>query len=85
MEKSIKIGELEIPSDYWLLDKETKREVCLTIVDAIITILDQQISPSLNRMVILEKLLESSIQSNEETENYEVCQVLSDIKQIINE
>jgi hypothetical protein len=84
-EKSIKVGELEIPADYWTLSPTIKREVCLTIVDAIITVLDEQISPRLNRMDILERLLESSIQSNEMDENYEVCQVLMDIKQIINE
>jgi hypothetical protein len=85
MDKSIKVGELEIPSDYWSLSPEVKREVCLTIVDAIITVLDQQISPKLNRMDVLEHLLDSSIYSNEIDENYEVCQVLMDIKQIINE
>jgi len=36
-------------------------------------------------MDILEHLLDSSIQSNETEENYEICQVLKDIKQIINE
>ena len=84
-QKSIKVGELEIPADYWTLSPDIKREVCLTIVDAIITVLDEQISPRLNRMDVLERLLESSIQSNEMDENYEVCQVLMDIKQLINE
>jgi hypothetical protein len=84
-EKSIKVGELEIPADYWSLSPQIKREVCLTIVDAIITVLDEQISPKLNRMDVLEHLLDSSIQSNEMDENYEVCQVLMDIKHIINE
>lgn len=85
MEKSIKVGELEIPADYWTLDKDIKRELCLTIIDAIMTLLDQQLNPKLNRLDILDRLLESSIQTNEEEENYEVCQVLRDIKQIINE
>lgn len=85
MEKSIKVGELEIPADYWTLEKDIKRELCLTIIDAIMTLLDQQLNPKLNRLDILDKLLESSIQTNEEEENYEVCQVLRDIKQIINE
>lgn len=85
MEKSIKIGELEIPADYWTLDTQEKRDLCLTIVDAIITLLDKNINPEFNRITILDKILESSIQSNELEENYEICQVLSDIKQIINE
>jgi len=83
--KSIKVGELEIPADYWTLSPTIKRELCLLIIDAIITVLHEQISPRLNKMDILEHLLDSSIQSNETEENYEICQVLKDIKQIINE
>jgi hypothetical protein len=84
-DKSIKVGELEIPSDYWTLSPTIKRELCLTLIDAIITVLDQQLNPKLDRMDILQHLLDSSIQSNETDENYEVCQVLKDIKEIINE
>jgi hypothetical protein len=84
-QKSIKVGELEIPADYWTLSPDIKRELCLTIVDAIITVLDQQISPKLNRMEVFQHLIESSLLSNEQDENYEVCQVLIDIKQLINE
>ena len=84
-QKSIKVGELEIPADYWSLSPDIKRELCLTIVDAIITVLDQQISPKLNRMEVFQHLIESSLLSNEQDENYEVCQVLIDIKQLINE
>jgi hypothetical protein len=84
-QKSIKVGELEIPADYWSLSPDIKRELCLTIVDAIITVLDQQISPKLNRMEVFQHLIDSSLLSNEQDENYEVCQVLIDIKQLINE
>jgi malate synthase len=84
-QKSIKVGELEIPADYWTLSPDIKRELCLTIVDAIITVLDQQISPKLNRMEVFQNLIDSSLQSNQQDENYEVCQVLIDIKQLINE
>jgi hypothetical protein len=84
-QKSIKVGELEIPSDYWSLSSTIKRELCLTLIDAIVTVLDQQLNPKLDRMDILQHLLDSSIQSNETDENYEVCQVLKDIKEIINE
>lgn len=85
MEKSIKIGELEIPADYWVLDTIEKRELCLIIIDTIVTILDKHISPEFNRISVLNKIIDSSIQTNEIDENYEICQVLKDIKQIINE
>ena len=85
MEKSIKVGELEIPSNYWSLKDDNKKEICFTITDAILTILDKQISPELDRIVILLNLLDSSIETNEMEENYEVCQVLLDIKTLLNE
>ena len=85
MEKSVKIGDLEIPTDYWSMDVDTKRELCLTIVDAMLTLLDKLVNPEFNRLSILNTILDSSIETNEKDENYEVCQVLKDIKTIINE
>lgn len=85
MEKSVKIGELEIPTDYWSLDNQNRRELCLTIVDAIVTLLDKLVHPEFNRIAILNAIIDSSIETNEKEENYEICGVLNDIKQIINE
>jgi hypothetical protein len=81
----IKVGELEIPADYFSMDEEYKKELCLILVDAIITAIDKHVNPKLDRVEILDKMLDSSIQTNEQDENYEVCQFLNDIKQIINE
>ncbi len=85
MPQKVKIGELEIPADYWSLEENTKRELCLTIIDAMLTILDKQVAPEISRTMILDGLLESSIQTNIEDENYEICQVLTDIKSILDE
>lgn len=85
MEKSVKVGELEIPSDYWSMDIQDRRELCLTIIDAIVTLLDKLVHPEFNRIAILNAILDSSIETNEKEENFEICGVLNDIKQIINE
>ena len=85
MNKSVKVGELQVPLDYFELSKKDKRDLCLNIADAIITILVENLNPKIDKMDIMERLLDSSIQSNEQEENYEVCQVLKDIKLIINE
>jgi len=85
MEKSVKIGELEIPTDYFVLDTEEKKALCLIIVDTILTILDKHVSPEFDRIKIFNSVIDSSIQTNEIEENYEICQVLKDIKQIVNE
>jgi hypothetical protein len=83
--KSVKIGDLEIPTDYWSMDKTDRRELCLTIVDAILTLLDKLVNPEYCRKSLINAIIDSSIETNVNEENYEVCQVLSDIKQIINE
>jgi|GEM_PF-1813397 len=81
----IKVGELEIPKDYWTLDKKDKRELCLTIIDSMLILLDKHVNPKINRIDLLEKIIESSIITNESDENYEICQVLTDLRKILNE
>jgi hypothetical protein len=84
-QKHVKVGEVEIPTDYWSMEQGAKTVFCLTIIDSMLTILDKQIRPDVNRMDVLDLLLKSSIMTNEFEENYEVCQVLQDIRNIIDE
>jgi hypothetical protein len=85
MEKHVKVGELEVPVDYFKYDKEDKEILCNEIMDMMLHILDRQLRPDIDRMQILDKLLESSIITNQELEEYEICQVLMDIRNLINE
>ena len=85
MEKHVKVGELEVPVDYFKYDKEDKEILCNEIMDMMLHILDRQLRPDIDRMQILDKLLESSIITNQEQEEYEICQVLKDIRNLINE
>ena len=57
--KHIKVGELEIPADYFSMDEEYKKELCLILVDAIITAIDKHVNPKLNRVEILDMMLDS--------------------------
>jgi hypothetical protein len=83
--KHVKVGELEIPTDYFNMNPEDRKELCLLIIDTILTVLDKHINPEFNRISILNTILDSSILTNVEDENYEIAQVLYDIKQIVNE
>ena len=85
MERHVKIGELEIPIDYFKFSKKDKDILCNEIMDAMLHILDRQLKPDLDRMKVLDKLLESSIITNQEQEEYEICAVLKDIRTLINE
>lgn len=85
MERHIKVGELEVPIDYFKFNKNEKELLCIEIMDAMLHLLDRQLKPDLDRIKILDKLLESSIITNQEQEEYEICQVLMDIRTIMNE
>lgn len=85
MSKHVKVGEIEIPTDYWSMEEGDRTVFCLTLIDGMLTLLDKQIRPEFNRIDILVKLIDSSIMANEMEENYEVCQVLKDIRNIIDE
>ena len=80
-----KIAELEIPEDYFQLSPEDKQTICMVIMDNLLKVIDKNFNPTLNRIDLMNKLLDSSIQTNIKEETYEVAQVLYDIKQILNE
>lgn len=81
----VKIGEIEIPKDYWDMELETRKEICEELIDTLLRVLDKQLNPEVDRLEILDQLLVSSIVSNEQLENYEICQVMTDLRTIINE
>jgi hypothetical protein len=85
MERHIKVGEIDVPMDYFKFPKEDKEILCNEIMDAMLHMLDRQLRPNLDRLKILDKLLESSIITNQDQEEYEICQVLMDIRTLINE
>lgn len=83
--KQVKVGELEVPIDYFNFKPSEKEALCQEILDAILHVLDRQLNPEIDRLDILDKLLVSSIITNENDENYEICAVLTDIRNLINE
>jgi hypothetical protein len=85
MEKHVKLAEIEVPVDYFQYSNEKKYELCSTVMDAMLTILDRNISRKSDKKQVLNKLIESSIITNTAEENYEICAVLQDIRKILNE
>jgi hypothetical protein len=82
--KTVKVSEIEIPKDYFDLTEEEKDAVCIETMNFMLTILDKQLKPEVNRMFALGLLIESSIITNQEEELYEICAVLTDIRKLIN-
>lgn len=83
--KSIQLGNLEVPEDYFKLSKDCKQSVCMMVMNDILTIIDKQIPQHINRIEFLDKVLDSSIETNLEHEEYLIVQVLSDVKQLLND
>jgi len=83
--KSIKIGHLEIPEDYFKLHSIDKETICIILMEQILNMIDKQIPSYINKIEFLDKVLESSIITNVQAEQYEIAQVLTDIKQMIND
>lgn len=83
--RHIKIGDLEVPIEYFNLTKDEKDFLINEILNAMLILIDKSANPGINRMDILLQVIESSIETNEELEEFEICSVLSDIKKLINE
>jgi hypothetical protein len=85
MKSQIKIGELDCPIDYFEYSQEQKEALCNEILDMMLHMLDRELRPEINRMDALDMVLESSIITNQKCEKYEVCALLTDIRNLINE
>lgn len=84
-EKQFNVGQLDVPMQYFDLNEDEKSLFCNTMIDALIRTLDTTYPPEFNRITLLNEILDSSIQTNENDELYEVAQVLTDIKKILND
>jgi hypothetical protein len=81
--KSVKIGSLNIPEDYFNLSADEKEAVCLVIFDDILTLVDRQLPKYINKMEFVSKIIESSLITNVYEEKYEVAAVLKDIQHLL--
>lgn len=81
----IELGYFDIPKNYLEFTDKQKNDVCNKIIDVLLLHIDKQLDPTINRISFLDEVLESSLQTNEQEEEYIVCQVLFDCRKMINE
>ena len=81
----IELGYFDIPKAYPDFTTQQKVKVCNKIIDVLLTHIDKHLDPTINRITFLDEVLESSLMTNEEDEEYTVCQVLFDCRKLINE
>lgn len=85
MQKQIKVGHMDVPTDYFKMPQEDKDIVCNSILDSILYILERHINDnSIDKLKVLNRIIDSSIITNQDEENYEVCGVLMDIRNLVN-
>lgn len=80
-----KLGYIDVPKDYFALLKEDKDVVCNSILEAMLYVLEKNISKQIDQKKLLLDIIDSSIVINEIDENYETAGVLLDIRKIIND
>lgn len=80
----IEIGELFLPKNYSTFNIEQKNALCNKIIESLFIVVDKSIEPEFSRFDVLDQLLESSIITNQEDENYEVCQILQDVRTLLH-
>ena len=85
--EQINIGYIDVPIEYSLFKDDLKKAFCNNLIDSMLMLIEKELSrtPEINRINFLQELLQSSLISNENLENYEVCQILKDCLNSINE
>lgn len=81
----IQLGSIDIPKSYLDFTKKQKKAVCNKIIDMLLNEIDKNLDPTISRITFLDEVLESSIESNEQDEEYVICQVLYDCRKYLNE
>jgi hypothetical protein len=78
--------EIKAPNNYFELKYEEKVDVCVGILETMYEMIMRMTStPKVSNVELMEKILDSTLQFNEELEEYEICQVLYDTKKLMNE
>ena len=80
----IELGYFDIPKSYAEFTDKQKKAVCNKIIDVLLTHIDKNLDPTINRITFLDEVLESSLMTDEEDEEYTVCQVLYDCRKYLN-
>ena len=78
-------GDMKIPADYMELTHEDKIEICDLILDGVYYYIDKKLPTEIDRIDFIKEVLQATIIHNEKFENYELCGVMKDCVNRINE
>jgi uncharacterized CHY-type Zn-finger protein len=85
-QERIELGFIDIPVRYQKFTRKQKNVLCDKIIDTLLQHIETQIDDNeISKMTLLDSVFESTILTNEEYENYEVCQVILDCRKRLND
>jgi len=84
-EEHIELGWIDVPINYFKLGDDVKKILCNKLIDVLYENIDRDLDPEINRITFLDEVLESSIITNEQLEQYVICQVLLDCRKNLHE
>ena len=80
----IELVYIDIPTEYAKLTKRKKNDICNNLINMLLQEIDRELDVTINRIKFLDEVLESSIITNNDMENYEVSQVLYEMRKMLN-
>jgi len=86
MKKKITFKDLDIPNNYFELSPQEKNEIVQEFLDAVIDVIDNSLmNPHLTTQVVAKNVLISTLQEHEVNENYEICEIIKDMINLLDE
>jgi hypothetical protein len=86
MKKKITFKDLDIPNNYFDLSPQEKNEIVQEFLDAVIDIIDNSLmNPHLTTQVVAKNVLISTLQEHEVNENFEICEIIKDMINLLDE
>jgi hypothetical protein len=86
MKKKITFKDLDIPNNYFDLSPQEKNEIVQEFLDAVIDVIDNSLmNPHLTTQVVAKNVLISTLQEHEVNENYEICEIIKDMINLLDE
>lgn len=84
--EQIDLGVIHIPKAYFDFTAKQKEAICIKAIDKLLEYIEDNLDdPTINRIQFLDEILESSIESNNEVDAFEVSGFLTDCRKMLNE
>ena len=85
MKKKLTFKDLDIPNNYFELSPQEKNEIVQEFLDAVIDVIDNSLmNPQLTTQEVAKNVLLSTLEEHEKNESYEICQIISDMINLLD-